>query len=106
MLDLTPNLDAAREAAHSTPLADFDMSDPAFFETSTHWPWFDRMRAEDPVHYCHTSEFGPYWSITRWKDIMTVETNHRVFSSQPTIFMGDPDEDFQPASFITSDEPA
>ena len=44
--------------------------------TNTIWPFFERLRAEDPVHYCAESEFGPYWSITRYDDIMAVETNH------------------------------
>ncbi len=105
MLQNTPALEAARVEALQTPLEDFDMSKPERFQSSTHWPFFDRMRAEDPVHYCRDSDYGPYWSVTKWSDIMTVETNHRVFSSQPTIFIGDPFTDFQPQSFITSDEP-
>ena len=28
------------------------------------------------------SEFGPYWSITKYNDIMAVDTNHEVFSSE------------------------
>ena len=105
MLQITPALEAARAEAREADLATLDMSRPERFVNSTHWPFFDRMRAEDPVHYCPDSEFGPYWSITRWADIMKVETNHRVFSSQPTIFIGNPPDDFQPQSFITSDEP-
>ena len=41
----------------------------------------DRLRKEDPVHYCRDSEFGPYWSVTKYHDIMAVETNHQVYSS-------------------------
>ena len=105
MLQVTPALEAARAEAAQTPLDKIDVSRPERFAQNVHWPFFDRLRAEDPVHYCATSEFGPYWSVTRWQDIMTVETNPQVFSSEPTIFLGDPPEDFQLASFITSDEP-
>ena len=105
MLTRTPALEAARAQAAETPLEDYDLSRPELFQQNVHWPYFDRLRTEDPVHYCRDSEYGPYWSVTKWADIMTVETNHRVFSSEPTIFIGDPDEDFRPQSFITSDEP-
>jgi cytochrome P450 len=45
------------------------------------WPYFERLRKEEPVHFCAESEFGPYWSITKYNDIMAVDTNHQVFSS-------------------------
>ncbi|MDP6377758.1 MAG: hypothetical protein QF921_18455 [Pseudomonadales bacterium] len=32
------------------PLADMDVSRPALFETDTFWPYFDRLRQENPVH--------------------------------------------------------
>ena len=50
----------ARDRAYSTPLEDFHVGDPELFRTDTHWPWFERLRAEDPVHYCKASDFGPY----------------------------------------------
>ncbi|MGH7011898.1 MAG: cytochrome P450, partial [Caulobacteraceae bacterium] len=43
------------------------------------------LRREDPVHFTPESEFGPYWSITRWNDIMAIDTNHEVFSSADGI---------------------
>ena len=43
--------------------------------------------AEDPVHFTAESEFGPYWSITRWDDIMAVDTNHEAFSSTDGIVL-------------------
>ncbi|MEJ0044046.1 MAG: hypothetical protein WDM81_18340 [Rhizomicrobium sp.] len=46
------------------------------------WPYFERLRREDPVHYCADSEFGPYWSITKYNDIMAVDTTTRC--SPPT----------------------
>ena len=99
--------DAARAAA-STPLKDFNVSDRELFRTDSHWPWFARLRREDPVHYCANSEFGPYWSITKYNDIMAVDTNHAVFSSEAalggiTIF--DPPPDMRQSSFISMDPP-
>ena len=51
-------------------LEDFDPSHPELFRTDTFWPYFDRLRKEDPVHYCKDSMFGPYWSVTKYNDIM------------------------------------
>jgi len=76
---------AARERASSIPLAQFDPGDPELFRSDTLWPYFDRLRAEEPVHYCRDSMFGPYWSITKYNDIMEIETNHAVFSSAASL---------------------
>ncbi len=75
------DLDAARAAAYAEPLAALDPAQPALFQADTMWPTFERLRREDPVHYTAEHEFGPYWSITKYNDIMAVDTNHQVFSS-------------------------
>ena len=59
------NENTAAERARSTPLADFDVGNPELFRTDSFWPYFDRLRSEDPVHYCKDSMFGPYWSVTK-----------------------------------------
>src|SRR5450759_747481 len=68
------NQTAARERAHSIPLEQFNPGDPELFRSDTFWPYFDRLRREDPVHYCKDSIFGPYWSVTKYNDIMDIET--------------------------------
>ncbi len=101
-------LKAAREQAWATPLEDFHVGDPDLFRTDTHWPWFERLRAEDPVHWCRESEFGPYWSVTRYADIMEVDTNHAVFSSEASlggITIRDARPDLRRPSFIAMDPP-
>lgn len=98
--------DEARDAAYSTPLEQIDVADPLLFKNNTMWPYFERLRAEAPVHYCTTNEeVGPYWSVTRYKDIMAVDTNHQVFSSEGSIVLRDQDEDFQLPMFIAMDPP-
>jgi cytochrome P450/predicted MFS family arabinose efflux permease len=67
--------------AETIPLEDIDVSNPELWRTDSFWPYFARLRREDPVHYCRTSRFGPYWSVTRFADIMEVDTNHEAFSS-------------------------
>lgn len=69
------------EMARTMPLADIDVSRLELYEREALHPYFERLRAEDPVHYCRQSDYGPYWSITRFKDIVAVDTNHKVFSS-------------------------
>ncbi|HWA62145.1 MAG TPA: cytochrome P450 [Caulobacteraceae bacterium] len=98
----------ARERAWATPLEDFHPGDPEYFRTNTHWPWFERLRKEEPVHFCRDSEFGPYWSITRYNDIMAVDTNHGVFSSEAAlggITIRDVRPDLRRPSFISMDPP-
>jgi cytochrome P450 len=109
-LDLAqdPSGAEARERAASLPLEDFDPGDPELFRSDTHWPYFDRLRREDPVHYCKDSMFGPYWSVTRYNDIMEIETNHSVFSSAATlggITIRDVSPDLRRESFIAMDQP-
>jgi cytochrome P450 len=77
--------DAGREDAYSTPLAKLNPARVDRFQNDTIWPMFERLRHEDPVHFTPDSEFGPYWSITRWEDIMAVDTNHEAFSSADGI---------------------
>ena len=55
------------------------------FQNDTIGLFFDRLRKEDPVHYCRESYVGPYWSITKFDDIMAVDTNHKVFSSEAKL---------------------
>src|SRR6185436_14247915 len=81
-------IEAAREEAWSTPLDRLNPAQPALFKADAMWPYFERLRAEAPVHYTPESEFGPYWSITKYNDIMAVDTNHQVFSSEGGITIG------------------
>ena len=89
----------------SVPLADIDVSRPELFQTDTLWPYFERLRAEDPIHYCADSQFGAYWSITKFNDIMAVEKNHQAFSSAWGIVLSDRPEDFETPNFIGMDPP-
>jgi len=91
--------------AYEIPLEDIDVSQPDIYKADIMWPFFDRLRKEAPIHYCKASENGPYWSVTKYKDIMEVENNAEVFSSEPTIGLRDPFEDLDVSMFIAMDEP-
>jgi len=58
-----------------------DISDPDLWARREAAPLLARLRADDPVHYCADSAYGPYWSVTRYDDILDVETRHDEFSS-------------------------
>src|SRR6202158_3793473 len=99
---------AARERVYSPPLENLDPGNPELFKTDSFWPYFDRLRREAPVHYCKDSMFGPYWSVTKYNDIMDIETHHSVFSSAALlggITIRDVSPDFRRESFIAMDQP-
>ncbi|MBA58197.1 MAG: cytochrome P450 [Gammaproteobacteria bacterium] len=66
---------------YDIPIAEMDPSHPSLFEHNKFLPYFERLRNEEPVHYCNSPMFGPYWSVTKFNDIMFVDTNHNLFSS-------------------------
>jgi cytochrome P450 len=109
------SIDLARDArtrAYSMPIEEIDVADPELFRTNTMWPYFERLRAEDPIHYFagtgEEDDGGPYWSITKYKDIMEIDTNHQVFSSDAYrggITLRNFDEDFILPMFIAMDPP-
>ncbi|MEM7099338.1 MAG: cytochrome P450 [Pseudomonadota bacterium] len=90
---------------YSVELDQIDVSKPELMQTDTHWGYFERLRRQDPVHYCPDSHFGPYWSITKFNDIMEIEKNHQDFSSDLGIILADRPADFQTVNFISMDPP-
>ena len=90
---------------YSIPLDQIDMSQPGLFQQNLHGAYFARLRKEDPVHYCAESAFGPFWSITKFEDIVYVDRNHEIFSSEPAITIGDFADDFETPNFIVMDPP-
>lgn len=80
-----PSLALERDEAFALPLAELNPARTDRFQNDTIWPVFERLRREDPVHFTAGSDFGAYWSVTRWDDIMAVDTNHIDFSSAEGI---------------------
>ena len=66
-------------------LASIDVSDPHLYQDDNWRPLFAQLRRDDPVHYCEASPFGPYWSVTRYDDIFTVELDHENYSSSSEL---------------------
>jgi cytochrome P450 len=98
----------AHSPAYNIALDKINVSQPELFRTNSFWPYFERLRREDPVHYCAESDYGPFWSITKYNDIMAVDTNHQVFSSEASlggITLRNQQPDFLLPMFIAMDPP-
>jgi len=100
------------QAEHGNPydidIDAIDVSQPEYFQNDTIDLYFQRLRNERPIHYCAESRFGPYWSITKFDDIMAVEKDHQNFSSN--AFLGgiqltDFPKGMERANFINMDPP-
>jgi cytochrome P450 len=66
---------------NAPPSALADVSSPALYRDDTWREHFAAMRRDDPVHRHADSPYGPYWSVTRYADIMKVELDHATYSS-------------------------
>ena len=71
-------------------LEDIDMATGRIFQAQRHHEFFKRLRQENPVHYHDKNpDVGPYWSLTRYEDIMAVDNDFQRFSSEPSIALFD-----------------
>ncbi|MBT6275996.1 MAG: cytochrome P450 [Chromatiales bacterium] len=94
--------------AYSVALDQIDVSDPAIYQNDVYHPYFERLRREDPVHYRENGMYGSFWSVTKFKDIMQVETRPEIYSSQAKlggISITDRPAAFRRPSFISMDPP-
>jgi cytochrome P450 len=115
LMNIPAKVDTAAAEAYDVPLEQINPARADRFQANTIEPVFDRLRREDPVHFTPQSEFGPYWSITRWADIMATDTNHEAFSSAEGIALANLEAIAEQekvmgarrrgAGFITMDEP-
>ena len=64
--------------AYDIDLDAIDFADVEIWRQNKMWDRFERLRKEDPVHRTPDSIFGPYWSITCYKDIMAVDMDHKT----------------------------
>ncbi|HEX4368508.1 MAG TPA: hypothetical protein VH023_16845, partial [Rhodopila sp.] len=97
-----------RKDAYATPIERIDVSNPHLYQDDTWRPYFERLRREDPVHWCENGMYGAFWSVTRYRDIMAVDTNQKAFSSDALmggIVLRDLPMDFRRPSFISMDPP-
>ena len=101
-------LEEAKLKARSTALNEIDLSDPKLYQNDVYFPYFERLRREEPVHYRRDGMYGSFWSVTKFKDIMAVETHPEIYSSDVRhggITITDRPLEFRRASFISMDPP-
>ncbi|MEO1472563.1 MAG: cytochrome P450 [Pseudomonadota bacterium] len=94
--------------ASELDLKTLDIVDGEVWHQNKMWDRFERMRKEDPLHWCPDSFVGPYWSVTKYEDIMAIDIDHQRFSSSweyGGITLGEPISDFELPMFIAMDEP-
>ena len=91
------------------PLDELNVANPELFKHDAFAPYFARLRVEAPVHYCRDSQYGPYWSITRYRDIVAIEKAHDIFSSSygfgGVTIQGTPQAASETPMFIEMDPP-
>jgi cytochrome P450 len=66
---------------YSVPLERLDVSDQRLALEESWKPYFARMRREAPVHFLKDRQFGPFWSVTRYDDVVAVEAAPEIYSS-------------------------
>src|SRR4051812_5556512 len=96
------------EDAYSVPLDKLDVSNPKLYQDDIWYPYFERLRREDPVHYTKDGMYGSYWSVTKYKDIMSVETTPKPYSREAMrggISTPARRRESRRASFISMDPP-
>ncbi|MDI1286644.1 MAG: cytochrome P450 [Reyranella sp.] len=88
--------------------AHIDVGNPRLYREDTWRPHFARLRREDPVHRHADSPYGPYWSVTRYADIMKVELDPGSYSSASElggIQIADQPQGEELPNFIRMDPP-
>jgi len=86
-------------------ITELDVSDPRMFQHDYWHDLFARLREESPVHFQPESPAGPFWSVTRYEDIVAIERDTDTFSSEPSIAILDPEPDMILKMFIAMDPP-
>jgi len=56
------------------------LTDPSFFVDNDPHPIWRQLRREDPIHWT-LGRVSPFWSITRYEDILTVFNEPNLFTS-------------------------
>jgi cytochrome P450 len=106
------HLSESQAEALAAPLKEFTAARASLFASGAELPFFERLRNEDPVHWCDTGNYEPHWSITRYEDIAAVDLDHKRFSSAEAITLRTAEaiefnryQSNDGAGFITMDQP-
>ena len=98
-------VDEAAPDVDELDLTEIDLSNPFLYGQGRWQSYFARLRDEAPVHYQANSPFGPFWSVTRYDDILTVDKDFETYSAEPQIVIGTPPAGLDVEMFIAMDPP-
>lgn len=82
----------------------FDVGRPELYHQDAWRPVFEKMRVDAPVYYCESGRAGPYWAVTRYEDIVRIDTDPATFSSSH-LLGGVTLEDRSSVTFMQMDPP-
>jgi cytochrome P450 len=105
-------MSAADKMTH-IPANGFDMAQPELYANVDVLETFKILREEDPIHFAENPHFGPMWHVTRYQDIVAIDTDHKRFSSSDQFggiqiddaVVRPPVEGVEISAFITKDQP-
>lgn len=65
------------------------LMDPASYHTHGYpWKTWEKLRREDPIHFVENGFGGDFWAVTRYQDIVEIESKIEVFKNGPKLIMG------------------
>ena len=67
--------------AYEMPLKEINPLNAHLFKDNRWQEHFERLRAEDPVHFNQIESAGRYWSLTKYADIKKVDADWQNFLS-------------------------
>jgi hypothetical protein len=50
--------------AYAGPIEALNPANSDLFQADAMWPYFERLRREDPVHFTPAGDFAAHWAIT------------------------------------------
>jgi len=64
----------------------YELIHPDFYaENGPPYEYWDRLRAESPVHACEVENIEPFWAVTRQEEIKYISKTPELFLSEPGI---------------------
>ena len=105
-------MSAADKMTH-IPANAFDMAQPELYANVDVLETFKILREEDPIHFAENPHFGSMLHVTRYQDIVAIDTDHKRFSSSDQFggiqiddaVVRPPVEGVEISAFITKDQP-
>lgn len=94
------------ETAHSVLPDGIDLASPQLYHGDRHHAVFQWLRRHAPLHEQRDHpEYGRFWNLTRYEDIVRVDTDDQAFSAEGGFVLQDDDPAFPLPMFLAMDAP-